>query len=84
MYSYRQTLKMDNTLIVDGTTWVHLGYLILRAGYFRLLWGIFGSNGLFKDSFIFEGRRYIPLSSLDAHLNEQEIMIAKNKGAFKG
>ena len=30
-------------------------------GHFRPLWGIFGANGQFKDTFLFEGRGCIPL-----------------------
>ena len=40
------------------------GIWILRQGFldhFRPLWGIFGANGLFKDTFPFEGRGCIPL-----------------------
>ena len=40
------------------------GIWILRQGilgHFRPLWGIFGANSLFKDTFPFEGRGCIPL-----------------------
>ena len=40
--------------------------MILRqdiVGHLRSLWGMFGANGLFADTFLFEGRGYIPLDA---------------------
>ena len=47
------------------------GICVLRQGilsHFRPLLGIFGENGLFKDTFLFEGRGCIPPPPLDARL----------------
>ena len=45
-----------------------------EAGHFRPLLDIFGAKGLFKDTFLFEGRGCIPSPSpLDARLNDYTV-----------
>ena len=51
-------------------------------GHLRPLLGIFGANGLFKDTFLCEGRECIPLSPLDARLTFANLSLRSSFALF--